>query len=137
MELFVGNLDPETTEHQLREYFKGFDKQATFKIVSLEEIDHDEGLIYGLITIESDRLAKKAIKKLNYKRFRNRLVVIREFHYRASQNDKRALNWRMVEWLNKERRGRERRKNRKVIKNAEDYEIVGNADYLRMHNWVE
>jgi len=81
-------------------------------------------------------LAKKAIKKLNYKRFKNRLIVIREFHYRASQNDKRALNWRMVEWLNKERRGRERRKNRKVIKNAEDYEIVGDADYLRMHNWV-
>jgi len=135
MELFVGNLDPETTEYQLREFFKGFDKQATFKIVMLEEADSNEGFVYGLITIESDRLAKKAMKKLNYKRLNERLILIREFQYRASQNDKRALNWRMKEWLERERRGRERRKNRKVTRNPEDYEIIADSDYFRKHNF--
>ncbi len=137
MELFIGNLDPETTELHLRTLFKGFDKQATFKIVSLEEIEGEEDLIYGLITIESSRLAKKAIKKLSFKKLNDRLVIIREFHYRASQNDKRALNWRMKHWQERERRARERRKNRKVTKNLEDYEIISDtAGYATKHRWV-
>lgn len=136
MELFIGNLDLETTELQLRTLFKGFNKQATFRIVSLEEIEGEEYFIYGMVTIESKRLAKKAIKKLNFKKLNGRLVIIREFHYRACQNDKRALNWRMKQWQEKERRARERRKNRKVTKNLEDYEIVSGTGYVTKYGWV-
>lgn len=134
MELFIGNLDPETTEGQLRTLFKGFDKQAVFRIIMLETSEDEEIFIYGLVIIESDRLAKKAIKKLNYKKLNDKPVLIREFQYRASQNDKRALNWRMKQWQAQERRSRERRKNRKVMKNLDDYEITGIADYAKKYD---
>jgi len=134
VELFIGNLEMEVSEGDLRLLFKGYDKQATFKIVRMEGEEGVGSLVYGIVSIESERLAKKAIKKLNYKKVRDHMVIIREFHYRASQNDKRALNWRMKGWENEERRGIERRLKRKAVKNLDDYEVSGLSGFSRKYN---
>ena len=134
MELFIGNLEMAVSEHDLRLLFKGYDKRTTFKIIRMEGEDGVADLVYGIVSIDSDRLAKKAIKKLNYKKIHGHMVVIREFHHRASQNDKRALNWRMKGWENEERRSRERRLKRKVVKNLDDYEISGLSGFSRKYS---
>ena len=137
MKLFIGNLSQQVTEFDLRDFFKGFDKQATFKIVHMQEMvqgDGEEDLVYGLVSIESERLARKAIKKLNYKKLNHRVIIVREFQHRASQNDKRALNWRMQQWIDDERRGRERRKSRKIVQNLEDIQVTGNKNFSRKYD---
>ncbi len=134
MDLFIGNLEMAVSEGDLRLLFKGYEKRTTFKIIRMEgDEEGGSNLVYGIVSIDSDRLAKKAIKKLNYKKIHGRMVIIREFHYRASQNDKRALNWRMKGWENEERRGRERRQKRKAVKNLDDYEISGMSGFSRKY----
>jgi len=122
------------SEGDLRLLFKGYDKRTTFKIIRMEGEEGAGNLVYGIVSIDSDRLAKKAIKKLNYKKIHGRMVVIREFHHRASQNDKRALNWRMKGWENEERRGRERRQKRNAVKNLDDYQITGMSGFSRKNS---
>lgn len=128
MEIFVGNLDEKISEPQLRLFFKGYDKQAKFKLVHLKEElpgGREDTLVYGVVSIPSERLAKKALKKLNFKKLNNKPVIVREFQFRASQNDQRALNWRLKEWLKDERRGKDRRRKLKEVKSLDDLEVTG------------
>lgn len=111
MEVFVGNLSSHVSERELQRFFKGYDKQATFKVHKL--ICNDGPLYYGLADIEPDKVALKAIRKLNNKPLDGRHVILREFHYRAGSNDRRALNWRTIIWEKVERRANERRQKRK------------------------
>ena len=74
---------------------------------------------FGLVEIESDKLANKAIKKLHASKFGSHRVIVREYEHRASSNDRRALNWRSVEWSKVERRGDERRQKFRVGNNRE------------------
>lgn len=117
MEIFVGNLGSHVSEKELQRFFKGYDKQATFQIFKL--ICNDGAIYYGLVDIESDKLALKAINKLNHKPLDGRHVILREFQYRAGNNERRALNWRTLAWERVERRAEERRQQRKKGKICE------------------
>lgn len=107
MEIYVGNISVSTSREQLQDFFKGFDKQATFKIKRVK--GKHELFVFGLVSIPSERQAKKAIKRLHMKRLEGRIIVVREYLYRASQNDQRGLNWRNKKWMTVERRNNERR----------------------------
>jgi RNA recognition motif-containing protein len=107
MEIFVGNLTSHVTERELQRFFKGYDKQATFQVFKL--ICNDGALYYGLADIELDKVALKALRKLNHKLLDGRPAILREFQYRAGNNDRRALNWRTLPWNKVERRMNERR----------------------------
>lgn len=111
MEIFVGNLSSHVTEKELQRFFKGYDKQASFRVLKL--ICSSGALYYGLADIEPDKLALKAIRKLNHKYLDGRHVILREFQYRAGNNDRRALNWRTLPWQKVERRLNERRQKHK------------------------
>ena len=117
MEVFVGNLTSHVTERELRRFFKGYDKQATFRVSKL--ISNANTLYYGIVDIESDKVAFKAIKKLNHKLLDGRHLILREFQYRAGNNDRRALNWRTLAWDKLERRANERRQKSKKANNNE------------------
>ena len=114
MEIFVGNLSSHATESELQRFFKGYGKQATFKVHKLT--CNGGPLYYGLADIEPEKAALKAMKKLNHKPLDGRHVILREFHYRAGNNDRRALNWRTVIWEKIERRTNERRQKHKEVK---------------------
>jgi RNA recognition motif-containing protein len=111
MEIFVGNLTSQVTERELQRFFKGYDKQATFQVFKL--ISNDGALYYGVADIEPDKVALKALRKLNNKLLDGRHAILREFQYRAGNNDRRALNWRTLPWNKVERRMNERRQKRK------------------------
>lgn len=111
MEIYVGNLSSHITETELQRFFKGYDKQATFKVFKLT--CKDGNLYYGLANIDPEKTALKAIKKLNNKLLDGHHVILREFQYRAGNNDRRALNWRSIAWERLERRMHERRQKHK------------------------
>lgn len=107
MDIYVGKLPDSTSVIELKIFFKGFDKQASFEVKRMK--GKLGRLTYGLVSIPSDRLAKKAIKKLHMKKFMGKLVAVREFSYRVSNNDRRELGWRSKMWLGEERRKLDRR----------------------------
>jgi len=110
MEIFVGNIPRNTTVVDLKKFFKGFDKQATFEVKRLK--GRFDVVTFGLVTIHSERLATKAIKRLHLKKLNGKPVVVREFTYRAGGNDRRQLGWRKKLWLGEERRQTDRRDSR-------------------------
>lgn len=108
MELFVGPIESGDTIDDLKRLFKGFEKKASFQIVKL--LQSTEPLYFGLVEIDSDRLARKALKKLTAARINGRRVCVREYQHRSGGNERRALNWRDKPWHHNERRLGERRK---------------------------
>ena len=118
MDIFVGNIPGNTTVVDLKKFFKGFDKNAVFEVKRLT--GRNDVVTFGLVTIHSDRLAAKAIKRLHMKKLNGKPVVVREFTHRAGGNDRRQLGWRNKLWLGEERRQSDRRDVRKDQKKAFD-----------------
>lgn len=108
MELYVGQLKSKDTIEDLKLLFKGYDKKASFEIIKLKR--ESGSLYYGLVNIDSERLARKALKKLNAAMLNGHPVAVREFEYRSGGNERRSLNWRELPWDTTERRLSERRK---------------------------
>jgi len=122
MELFIGNLSAGTRQHDLLKFLGSFGKQAS---VSLRKIKFETSVYYyAHVEIESDKLALKTIKKLHGKKLNGKPVLIREFEYRAGNNDRRSLNWRHILWKKIERRLDERRHRSKLFERKEP-EFVG------------
>jgi len=107
MEIFVGNLPQDATEHELNNLFKGY-KHSAFRIIT-KRGDNGRPFRFGLGEIRPERAAQKAIKRLNTHPLRGHRLVVREFFYRATGNERRSLNWRAKPWDGPERRGVERR----------------------------
>ena len=107
MEVFVGNISRTTSVIDLKRFFKGFDKKATFEV---KRMKGKRGIVvFGIVTFQSERLANKAIKKLHQQKLNGRPAVVREYLHRAGGNDRRQLGWRKKLWLGEERRQTERR----------------------------
>ena len=109
MEVFIGNLAPNATLTDLIGFFKGFSNKAKIRIVEKRQEDGSK-VRFGIADFESDKLALKAIKKLNQTSLRGDLVVLREYLHRYYGNERRAVNWRDKPWDGVERRQLERRK---------------------------
>jgi RNA recognition motif-containing protein len=107
MEIYVGHLTSGDTVSDLKRFFKGYEKKANFQIVKL--LRASGPLYYGLVEINSERLARKALKKLNAASLNGHRVCVREYEHRSRSNERRALNWRNLAWDNVERRQSERR----------------------------
>lgn len=130
MELYVGPLSSNATVRELQRFFKGFEKKAEFRIMKL--LRNSGPHFFGIVEIESERLASKAMKKLHTKKLNEHRVIVREYEHRASSNDRRALNWRNVEWQKVERRNEERRQKCRVSKKT-DLEFDGYGNMAVKH----
>jgi RNA recognition motif-containing protein len=117
MELYVGPLSSRTTSSDLERFFKGFENKAHFSIMKL--IRSSGTHYFGLVDFESERLARKAMKKLHSSKFNEHRVIVREYEHRASSNDRRALNWRELSWTRADRRDIERRQKSRLGRNVE------------------
>ena len=120
MEVFIGNLSSTTTLNDVMHFFKGFAKKARFRMVN-HKLETGERSYYAVADFENDKLALKAIKKLNGGVIRGEIVTMREFIHRTYTNERRALNWRDKTWDGPERRRNERRK-KVVTEKKDDFE---------------
>jgi len=107
MDLYIGNIPPNLTISQLKNFFIGFDRHATFKIKRVK--GNYQLFTFGLVSIPSVHMAKRAIKRLNNKRMDGKLIVVREYQERSSNKDRRNLDTRNRKWISRERRENERR----------------------------
>ncbi len=107
MELFVGNLGETVSAADLARLFRDY-KGATVRLVDKR---FEDGRIerHAVASIDSDKLARKAIKQLDGQVLRGNRIVIREYLHRTYSNERRALNWRNQHWPGFERRQTERR----------------------------
>lgn len=126
MEVFFGNLPQRMSAYELRQLVnqammpKGFVetaksifsfnlrlKRLEFNVIS--EVKAREVVRYGKASIEPDLAAEHLISRLNDRHWKGKRLKVREFRNRTYNNDRRAVNWRDINWAFKERRSNERR----------------------------
>jgi RNA recognition motif-containing protein len=108
MEVYVGNLTPKTTRNDVVEFLKSFARDARIQMVD-QQLENNQRSYYAIADFDSDRLALKAIKKLNGGVLNGEKVILREYFHRSYSNERRELHWRDRPWNSLERRDHERR----------------------------
>lgn len=122
MDVFIGNLSQRTTLSDLVAFFKSFASDARFQLFDKHYQDGSSSR-YAVATIDPDKLAEKAIKKLNGQSLNGVPVLLREFLHRSYGNERRAMGWRDKVWHGVERRQNERRRKMAVKPSDFDREI--------------
>lgn len=76
MNIYVGNLSPETTEARLREHFEAFGQVTSAKII----MDRDSGISrgFGFVEMPDEAEAKKAVEELNGKELDGQQITANE-----------------------------------------------------------
>lgn len=120
MEVFIGNIAPNTTLNDVVSFLKGFAKKARIRMVN-QRLEDGSHAFYAVADFDADKLALKAIKKLNGSTLHGDTVVMREFVHRSYSNERRAVNWRDRPWNGPERRRDERRK-KAIAKQGDDFD---------------
>lgn len=108
MELFIGNIPEDIDDYDLRKFFGIKDPQTRFRVVE-KTGQQGRRIRYGFAEIDSDKLGHKTVVRNNGREWRGQKVVVRPFKHRSYSNDRRALNWRQLEWGRDERRDSDRR----------------------------
>ncbi|MCA1805874.1 MAG: hypothetical protein LC646_11190 [Xanthomonadaceae bacterium] len=111
MKILIANLAFGVTELELLELLKPYHKRDDLRLQIVDKASQDSNeSLYAIAEINHERLAAKAVKKLDGKLLRGRELRLREFQHRCYSNERRALGWRNRAWNAKERRMRERRR---------------------------
>lgn len=76
MNIYVGNLDYEVSETDLKEIFEEFGTISSAKIISDKFSGRSKG--FGFVTMENQEEANKAIGELNGSTLDNRTIVVNE-----------------------------------------------------------
>ena len=85
------------------------------KILTLKDTQRNTIEYHGLVTIDSDAAAKRAIKQLNRKPFKNRNITVREYFYRSWHNDPRVNMGQWNDELKEKRKGNRRRPRLEIV----------------------
>ncbi len=121
MEIFIDNLPRRVGQNDLLQFFKGYYKRNGIRIrIVDEETEAGEHHHYAIVDIDHERLAAKALKKLNGQSLGGYALRLREYQHRNYGNERRALGWRNRAWSGVERRKIDRRLKVKVEANKAD-----------------
>lgn len=124
MMIYIGNLTKVDRAEDLSEFLSSISNQIKIKIIKLT--NKYTTLYHGLVEMNSDRQARKAIRVLSSIRFNGRYLTAREYVHRASNNDRRDIGWRTRQWSSYDRRMHERRNRwESVIVDTHEFEKSG------------
>ncbi|TWF33636.1 RNA recognition motif-containing protein [Chitinophaga polysaccharea] len=76
MNIFVGNLNRQTTEQQLAELFSPFGIVRSIKVIMDNYTGRSKG--FGFIEMPDDAEAERAIRELNSTSFDTQVIVVNE-----------------------------------------------------------
>ena len=76
MNIFVGNLDYQTSEQELNDLFSEFGTVSSVKIIKDRETGRAKG--FAFVEMSEDGEAQAAISQLNESEFRSRNIVVNE-----------------------------------------------------------
>ena len=109
VEILVSNLPDEIGVFELGILLSDFIGHFHLKIFD-KAFENGEQCRFCIATFDSERLARKATKKLRKSKFGKRQLEVHKYIYRTYSNERRDLHWRDLEWNDKERRDHERRR---------------------------
>jgi hypothetical protein len=111
--------------------FRKSGKIVKVDILSLHDIRLNTMEFHGLVTVEPEVAGFRALKLLKGRRFKDRLVVVRQYFQRSWQNDNRQ-NYRQTETeiVEKRKTDRRRGKNLEIIKDISE-QFSSTGDFVR------
>jgi RNA recognition motif-containing protein len=74
MVIYIGNLQTETSEQQIREVFQHYGQVSDIRIM-VDPVSH-RGLGFGFVSMPDEGQAHKAIRHLHHTRLRERVVIV-------------------------------------------------------------
>jgi RNA recognition motif-containing protein len=83
MNIYVGNLDREVTESELREAFEAFGEVTSCKIITDRFTGASRG--FGFVEMSGDEEAKKAMADLNGQDMKGRAITVNEARPRTER----------------------------------------------------
>lgn len=98
-------------------------------ILSLHDIRLNVMEFHGLVTIEPESAGFRAIKLLKGRRFKDRLVIVRQYFQRSWQNDNRQ-NYQQTDVVEKRKTDRRRGKDLEIIKDISE-QFSSTGDFVR------
>lgn len=107
MDVFVGNLSNRVDVVALETVFQKFCKAAHVKFFKYQ--NHGAKMRYACISADPSKQAQRAMKQLDNTTFDGETLIVREYHHRASFNERRTISWRKVAWTKLEKRTHDRR----------------------------
>ncbi|AMK78421.1 MULTISPECIES: hypothetical protein [Methylomonas] len=122
MIIFVRNIPANSQISELQEYVASAVKRNFFfrsgrvlksEILVIQDTRTKAYEFHGMVHVDSDRAGARAIQQLKGRRFKNKLVMVREYKFRSWHNDRR-LNLDKVSDIVQEKRLTERRRGRNV-----------------------
>ncbi len=96
MNIYVGNLPLEVTDDELRQEFLAFGQVKSVSVMNDKYIGSGQLRGYGFVEMTSKSEGEAAIKSLQGKRLRDRLINVVEALPLSDNNDKGSLNSRRV-----------------------------------------
>lgn len=127
MELFIGNLPPNTSLGELIAFFKGFSSKADFHLKQ-KKLDNGTTVLYAVVGFVNEKYALKLLEKYAGTEFNGHELMIREYSHRSYNNERRAVNWREKPWRAGERRTNDRRIKESVPKHDEFEDILATSE---------
>lgn len=105
----------------------------SLEVMIYKDSNADISPYHGLVRIEPDSVAKRAISKLNRKPLKGKHITVREYHYRSWRNDPRITNKMLYTKFHEDRRLVERRLNKLEVveEQIEKISITGVKDFHR------
>lgn len=102
------------------------------RILALRDVRLRTVEFHGLVTIEPDVVALKAIKKLKGRRFKGKFVIVRQYFQRDWHNDLRQPHQARAGLQERERRVADRRRGKDLefIEDISDY-FSSSGDFVR------
>ena len=87
MNIYVGNLDYEVNEDDLKSVFEEYGSVSEVKIIKATYSERSKG--FGFITMNDSAEAQKAINELNGATLENREMVVNEAREKRESNNRR------------------------------------------------
>lgn len=126
MDVYIGNITRTTTLNDVIQHFKGFAKKARIRMVD-KQLEDGTRAFFAVAEFDTEKLALKAIKKLNGSQLGGQQLYLREFYHRSYSNERRAVNWRDKPWDGPERRVTERRRKPRMQQRDDFEDLLENA----------
>ena len=87
MNIYVGNLDFQITEEDLRGIFEEYGNVSEAKIITDKFSGRSKG--FGFVTMDSDEEGKKAIEELNGSTVEDRQIVVNVAREKTESSNRR------------------------------------------------
>ncbi len=86
MNIYVGNLDYQVTDDQLKEMFAGYGEVESARIIMDRYTDRSKG--FGFVEMSDKEQASKAIEELNGKELNGRAITVNEARPKAQRDNR-------------------------------------------------